>query len=44
MRESDDKQKPRLLDKADHYAQHMAQVPVRVVVCYALDDVVPVDR
>lgn len=33
----------RFLDNADHYAQHMAEVPVQVVVCYGLADVVPVD-
>ncbi|MFT4564413.1 MAG: nitroreductase [Gammaproteobacteria bacterium] len=34
----------RLLHNADHYAQHMADVPVQIVVCYGLDDIVPVDR
>jgi nitroreductase len=33
----------RFLQNADHYAQHMAEVPVQIVVCYGLDDVVPVD-
>ena len=33
----------KFLEKADHYAQHMADVPVQIVICYGLSDVVPVD-
>lgn len=33
----------RFLDNADHYAQHMDEVPVQIVVCYGIADVVPVD-
>jgi len=33
----------KFLDNADHYAQHLADVPVQIVVCYGIADVVPVD-
>jgi len=33
----------KLLDNADHYAQHMAEVPVQIVICYGISDVAPVD-
>lgn len=31
------------LDNADHYARHFAEVPVQIVVCYGIADVVPID-
>ncbi len=33
----------KFLDNADHYARHLAEVPVQIVVCYGIADVVPVD-
>lgn len=38
-----DAARTRLLDNADHYARHMAEVPVQIVVCYRINDVAPVD-
>lgn len=32
-----------VLKNADHYAHNMAAVPIQVVVCYGIDEVVPVD-
>ena len=33
----------KFLARANHFAQHMAQVPVHVVVCFNIEDIQPVD-
>ena len=38
-----DPARAKLLDNADHYARHMAEVPVQIVVCYGIADVQAVD-
>lgn len=38
-----DRARGKLLDNADHYARHMADVPVQIVVCYGIADVQAVD-
>lgn len=38
-----DPARAKLLDNADHYARHMGEVPVQIVVCYNIADVQPVD-
>ncbi len=36
--------KARLLENADHFARHLAEIPVHVVVCAQLSDLLPTDR
>ena len=42
-RSSDLKLGGQFLTNADHYARHLAEVPVQIVICYGIAEVVPID-